>query len=130
MTSLWFLKRFLKKLTSNLRLLCKRILIVCDWLNSAILTSVTFVFEKYCILASVTVHIFPSETTVCVFLSLDINTQRLGGFGYCPFNSLLPWQQGLLERSSLVTTNLGPNNFTEKIKRYVATLSSSIFYMK
>lgn len=50
--------------------------------------------------------------------------------GLVLFKKPTPWQQGLLEGSSLVTTTLSPNNSTKKIKRNVATLSCSISYIK
>lgn len=59
---------------------------------------------------------------------MDINMQRLGGLGSCSFQQPASMATESI-RNNLVTTNLGPNNFTEKIKRYVATLSCSIFYI-
>ena len=55
--------------------------------------------------------------------------QRVGGFESCSFQQPASMATESI-RNNLVTTTLGSNNFTEKIKRYVATLSCSIFYIK
>ena len=62
-------------------------------------------------------------------MSIGINMQRVGGFESCSFQQPASMATESI-RSNLVTTTLGSNNFTEKIKRYVATLSCSIFYIK
>lgn len=65
----------------------------------------------------VTEHIFPCKLKFCVFVKEDVIIERdLEALATALFNSLLPWQWDLLERNNLVTTNLGPNDFTEKKK--------------
>lgn len=72
---------------------------------------------------------FAIQSKMCIFVSVDINMQRLGGLESCSFQQPASMATESI-RTNLVTTTLGPNNFTEKIKRYVATLSCSIFYIK
>lgn len=61
-------------------------------------------------------------------MSLGINMHSLGGLESCFFQQPASMATEPI-RSNLVTTTVGPNNFTEKIKRYVATPSCSIFYI-